>query len=509
MWQRYTFDDVRTIAHYLGSILLLGALAMLAPIITSIAFHEWDAAYRYVFAAGVSSTIGGIMRMMRIVPGHRMSRQQAIAVTGFAWIALALVGAIPLFMSPHYATFSDALFDTVSAFTTTDASVITDLDHLSHADNMWRFVMNFAGGLGLVVVALSLGIFGGVVNSSLYSSEGRAERVLPNVVQTARFIFRFTINFTILGGLILGIVLIVHGMQPDRAFLHGTWLAMSGFMTAGSTPMSTSITYYHSITVEVVLMVFMIFGSINFALQGEIWSGRPLSFYRDTEVRTGAVWWLIMLVIFIFALHSASLVYNLPTLMRTGLFHFVSAATTSGFVMLGTNQTNVVFSSGAILVLTLVMAIGGSSGSTAGGIKVQRLAVILKSALETVKTTSSSESVRIVTSYFHIARCRLDAPEIREAMTVTILFTAMYIIGALVGIAYGYDATQALSESVAMASNSGITAGITSAGMYPLLKAVYIIEMWMGRLEFVALISLAVRIFVSVKPRSWGRKRYY
>lgn len=501
MWQRYTFDDVRTIAHYLGIILVLGAFAMTAPLAIAILFQEWDAAYRYAFGVGVTLSLGGIMRMSRIVPGHHMTRQQAIAVTGFAWILLALVGAIPLFLSPHYASFSDALFDTVSAFTTTDVSIISDLNHLSHADNMWRFVMNFVGGLGLVVVALSLGIFGAVANPSLYSSEGRSEHVLPNVMQTARFMFRFTISFTLLGGLLLGAILVFHGMEPVRAFLHGVWLAMSGFMTAGLTPMSTSITYYHSIGVEAILMVFMIFGSINFALQGEIWAGRPISFYRDTEVHTGVVWWLIMLVVFIFALHSSNLIYNLPTLMRTGLFHFVSAATTTGFATMGTGQSAVVVPSGAALVLTLVMAIGGSAGSTSGGIKLQRLAIIAKSALETVKSTSSSESVRIVTSYYHIARQRLDAPEIREAMTVTILFISMYIIGTLVGIAYGYDATRAVAESVAMASNSGVSAGISAAGMYPLLKFTYIIEMWMGRLEFVALISLAVKIFVSVKPR--------
>ncbi len=507
MWQRYTLNDVRTIAHYLGIILMLGAAAMVAPLVIALAFQEWDAAVRYSFAVGVAFSAGGILRMMRVDPGH-MSRQQAIAVTGFAWIVLALVGAIPLFMSPHYASFSDALFDTVSAFTTTDVSIISDLNHLSHADNMWRFVMNFSGGLGLVVVALSLGIFGAVADSSLYSSEGRSEHVLPNVVQTARFIFRFTISFTILGGCVLGFILLFHGMDPARAFLHGVWLAMSGFMTAGFTPMSTSITYYHSFAVEAILMVFMIFGSINFALQSEIWAGRSISFYRDTEVRTGAIWWLVMLVIFIFALHSANYVYNLPTLMRTGMFHFISAATTAGFVTLGTSQTNAVFSSGALLVLTLVMAIGGSAGSTAGGIKIQRLAIILKSALETVKTTSSSESVRIVTSYFHIARRRLDTPEIREAMTVTILFISVYTIGALAGIAFGYDAIQALSESVAMASNSGITAGISAAGMPTLLKFIYIAEMWMGRLEFVALISLAVKIFVTIRPRS-KRKSWF
>ena len=500
MWQRYTLDDVRIICHYLGVVVLFGGVAMCAPLVIAVVFQEWDAAERYLFAAGVSFTLGALMRMLHVMPGQ-MSRQQAIAVTGFAWIVLALVGAIPLFMSPHYATFSDALFDTVSAFTTTDVSIVVDMDHLSHADNMWRFVMNFCGGLGLIVVGLSLGIFGRMANSNLYSSEGRSEHVLPNVVQTARFIFKFTLSFIVIVGALLGAVLIVHGMEPPRALLHGTWLAMSGFMTAGATPMSTSVAYYHSIALETILMVVMIFGSINFALQSEIWAGRSTSFFRDTEVRTGVIWWFSLLVVFAIAMSQSPLMHGLPTIMRTGMFHLVSAATTTGFVTLQSGAVKAVFPPSAVLVLILLMSVGGSAGSTSGGIKIQRLAIIAKSAFETVKNTASAGSARIVTNYYHVARRRLDASEVREAMTVFIMFITMYAVGTLAGIACGYEAADALAESVAMASNSGITAGISSANMVPFLKFVYILEMWMGRLEYATLIALSVKMFVSLKPR--------
>lgn len=509
MWQRYNLNDVRTIAHYLGVILLIGAVAMLAPLVIAVAFAEWNAAARYLFGVGVSFTVGGALRMLRVVPGN-MTRQQAMAVTGFAWIVLSIVGALPLFLSPHYATYVDALFDTVSAFTTTDVTIISDLDHLSHADNTWRFVMNFAGGLGLVVVALSLGLMGRVTDSSLYSSEGRSEHVLPNVVQTTRFIFRLAVTFIAISGVILGVVLLVHGMEPVRAFLHGFWLSMAGFMTAGATPMSTSVAYYHSFTVEVVLMVIMICGGVNFALQSEICSGRHLSFLRDTEVRGGFIWWLVMLIAFIASICSAEYgamyVDRLPILMRTGLFQFVSAATTTGFTTLGSSQMNAMLPSGSLLVLTLVMSVGGCAGSTSGGIKLQRLAIVSKAAYETLKNTASADSVSIVTSYYHIGRRRLNSPEVREAMTVFIMFVTTYIIGGLAGVACGFDALPAISESVAMASNCGISAGIASASIPLFLKVTYICEMWMGRLEFVALIALSVKIFVSLRhiPRKKG-----
>lgn len=499
MWQRYTFEDFRTIAHYLGTILVMGGFAMLAPFIVAIFFGEWDAARRYLIGTGISLISGGALRLSLISPGQ-MTRHQALAVTGFAWIALSLVGAIPLFLSSHYSLYTDALFDSVSAFTTTDATLVSDINHLSHADNMWRFTMNFFGGLGLVVVAISLGLFSSVSGSNMYSSEGRSEHVLPNVVQTARFILRFTLVIIAIMGACLATVLVIGGFPAPTAILHGIWLAMSAFMTAGATPMSTGVVYYHNFALEILLMVIMIMGSISMVIQSEIRAGRTESFSRDSEVHMGIVWWLVTLGIFVASMCGTQISSPLPMLMRTGLFSFVAAATTTGFVDLNTSQAAAVLPSGAILLLTLVMAVGGSAGSTAGGIKLQRLSIIAKAALETVKNTASSESVRLVTDYYHIGRRHLEAPEIREAMTVFIMFIAMYIIGAMVGIAFGYDALTSITESVAMASNSGISAGISQVGMPLFLKMVYILEMWMGRLEYVALIALAVKIFVSLKP---------
>lgn len=499
MWQRYTFNDFRTITHYLGVIVSLTGVVMLIPVIVGLLFQEWNASARYFFASGVALVLGGVMQLARIAPGH-MTRQQALAVTGFAWIIVSSVGAIPLFLSAHYAVFSDALFDSVSAFTTTNASIISDLDHLSTADNMWRFLMSYSGGLGLVVVAVSLGLFDGMAGSSMYSSEGRSEHVLPNILQTTRFIFRFTLSVTLIAGALLAVILITKGFPGIDAMIHGVWLAGSSLMTAGSTPMSTGITYYHSMGVELILMVLMIFGSINFALQSEVIAGRSRFFYENSEVHAGVLWWIFALVVFIAALCGSQFADGLPLLMRSGLFSFISAATTSGFTMMTSAQVAAVFPSGAILLLTLLMAVGGSAGSTAGGIKLQRLAIIVKAAIETVKYTASADSVRLSTEYRHIGRHRLEMGEIRDAMTVFILFIVVYIIGAMVGIAFGYDALTALTESVAMASNSGLSAGISQVGMPMFLKVVYIVEMLMGRLESVTLIALAVKIFVSVKP---------
>ena len=499
MWQRFTFYDFRVIGHYLGVLLVLEAAALLLPLLTAIIAQEWEPASRYLIAVGLALTVGTLLRMLRITPGH-LNRTQAVAVTGFAWIMVALVGAVPLYLSVHYTTFVDALFDSVSCFTTTNASVIAFPNHIAHADNMWRFIMNYTGGMGLVVVALSVGLLARGSTSSLYSSEGRSEHVVPNVVETARFIFKFSAAIILSAGVVLAIVLCFMGMSMSRSFLHGIWLAMSGFMTAGLAPMSTSITYYHSVVVEFILMTLMVFGGVNFALQNEVWRGRFELFPRDIETRTALVWWIGMLIVFVVAASASSLGGGLPALMRTGFFTFVGAATTTGFTTMTSNQMAALLPSGAVLVLALLMAVGGATGSTAGGIKLKRVAIVAKSAFETMKNSVSSESVRNVSSYNHLGRVLLDEGEVKDAMTVTMFYILVYIIGALAAIAMGYDAVSSISESVAMASNSGMTT-ITASTMPTLLKIVYMLEMWAGRLEIVTLIALALKIGASMAPR--------
>ena len=156
MWQRFTPYDLRVIGHYLGTLLLFFAALMALPLATALVFQEWEPAARYLAAIGITMVAGCSLRFLRIEPG-RLDRRQALAVTGFAWVVLALFASFPLYFSGHYMTYLDAVFDGVSGLTTTGASLIVDLDHLSYADNMFRFAMHALGGLGLIVVALSSG----------------------------------------------------------------------------------------------------------------------------------------------------------------------------------------------------------------------------------------------------------------------------------------------------------------------------------------------------------------
>jgi trk system potassium uptake protein TrkH len=505
MWQRFTLYDLRVVGHYLGTLILFFAVLMLVPFGTALVFQEWEPAARYLVSIGIAIIIGAGLRFLRIEPG-RLSRRQALTVTGFAWVVLGLIASIPLFFSGHYATYLDAVFDGVSGLTTTGASVIVDLDHLSYADNMFRFAMHMLGGLGLIVVALSFGLFGRG-GASLFSSEGRSEHVVPNVVQTTQFIARITlIIVSVATVIIMGLCLLL-GMEPARAFLNALWVSTSGFVTGGFAPMQLSIMYYHSFPLECILMVLMLLGSISFVLYAEVWKGNVAAFFRDLETKTMVLWLVVMAFVFTATLASWPLFSDMLAILRRGLFTIISVSTTTGFQVITTNQITTAFSNGAFLTLAFIMAVGGSSGSTAGGIKFSRMGIIFKSIVANVKETLAPDSARVVVSYNHLGRRTLTPELVKEAMTVFILYVITYVLGALVGIAHGGEAIPAIFESVAMTSNGGITTSLAQAGMPATLELFYILQMWAGRLEFMTLFALIVEIGASLVPRSKGRLR--
>lgn len=471
----------------------------MVPLIVSILFQEWEASARYVLAIGVSLIFGTLLRLCRVRPG-RLTSQQALAVVGLAWFVLAIISSLPLFYSGHYASYLDALFEGVSGLTTTGASLVMDLEHMAMADNMWRFTMHFIGGLGLAVIALSLGFMGRGV-SGLYGAEGRSEHVVPSVVNTTRFISVIAILVIMITAFVLTVFCIVGGMDPARAFFHSMWIAITDFATGGFAPTSQSIAYYHSYPMELVSMVIMLLGSVSFALIVAFWQGKTTFFFADFEIRTGAIWLLVVGGIFIASLAASSAFSDLPAMLRRGVFMIIAASTTTGLQNVTGNQLVTVFSSGAFLVLAILMAVGGSSGSTAGGLKLSRIGLIAKSAVSTIKEALSPDSAVVSVTYNHLGRRVLSTQDAKTAMTVSALFFITYLLGSLAGIAFGYDASMSIFEAVAMGSNGGLTCGIATQGMPPLLEIIYILEMWAGRLEVITLLALICKVVVSILPQ--------
>jgi trk system potassium uptake protein TrkH len=287
MLPRFNKNDMRTVAHYLGILVLIFGAVMLAPLVVSVVCAEWEASYRYILGISIALTTGSVLRLAKIDP-QRMSRKHAIAITGMIWIVGAVLAAVPLYLSGHYASFLDTVFEGVSGLTATGLSLVQDVDHMSMADNMWRFTMQFVGGQGVVVVAISLGLFARTGNK-LYASEGREESVVPNVMNTARFIWKFALAAVLLGTVVMTVILLLTGMEPARGFFHALWLTIGAYDTGGFAPGSLSLVSYHSWPLEIAAMLLMMIGALNFALVAQIHKGNWREFVQDIEVRTLAL----------------------------------------------------------------------------------------------------------------------------------------------------------------------------------------------------------------------------
>jgi trk system potassium uptake protein TrkH len=157
--------------------------------------------------------------------------------------------------------------------------------------------------------------------------------------------------------------------------------------------------------------------------------------------------------------------------------------------------------SGAFFMIAVAMVMGGSAGSTSGGIKALRVGLIAKGIVAKIKGMLAPESAHITTSYQHVGKRLLSNDILSASMVITALYVISYLIGTLIGIAYGYEAIPATFESISAASNAGLSAGVATPDAPILLKIVYILQMWMGRLEFLTLLALFASMIVSLKPR--------
>lgn len=205
MWVRFTLAEARGIAHYLGILVCGTALAMALPLVTAVLLGEWEPALDYCVGIAISAVLGLVL-MLSDVTAPPLSQRQSLLISAMAWFLAAGVGAIPLALSGNYGSYLDALFDAMSGFTTSGLTVAQDLDHMAAAHNMWRHLTHLIGGQGIIVAAISLAIAlkGGAF--SLYLAEGRDERILPNVLHTARFIWFVTAVWVTFGTILLTVI---------------------------------------------------------------------------------------------------------------------------------------------------------------------------------------------------------------------------------------------------------------------------------------------------------------
>jgi trk system potassium uptake protein TrkH len=505
MWVPATSSDLKTVLHFLGMLLMGIAMAMLVPLVLALLLAEWAPALDYMIGFGVA-LFAACSLMLFDVRADSLNRRQALVVTALVWIVGSAAAAVPLFFSQNYLTYLDALFDSMSGLATTGLTVIVDLDHMAWSHAMWRHLLHLIGGQGIVVAALSFAVARGGGAFALYQAEGRDERILPNVQHTARFIWFVTAVYVTLGTLALSIAMLLEGIPLGSALLNAFFICIAAFDTGGFAPHSQSLLYYHSWLIEGVTMVLMLAGTMNFALQADMWRGDIKEMATNIETRTLA---LNMFILTAFASLGVATFGVLGTggeFARKVMFHIVSAHTGTGHQTIYAPQWALTLGGAGIAAVILAMGAGGAVSSTAGGIKALRIGAIVKAVVLSIRRALAPDSAVIKSRYHHITDKTLTDQVISASMTVFILYMITYITGALVGMAYGYPAGDALFESTSAAGGVGLSIGITSAAMPTGMKWLYIIQMWAGRLEFLALMALVAAMIISV-PRTLRRKR--
>lgn len=481
--------DLAVVALLVSRAVLVVSAAMLLPAALGLVLGELDAALGLVLGACVGISLGAVAEL-RLPSLQEVRWSDGMVASGLTWLVAPLVCAIPLFVSGHVDSFADAYFDAMSGLTCAGLSVLQDLDHLPDSLNLWRHVMHFLGGQGIVLVVLTF-FAGGGGATGMYAGEAREDKILPNVRRTASFIWRASLVYAAIGTAALTSALLASGMRLGGAVLHASSLFMAAFDTGGFSPRSSSIGYYHSAPLEAVLIVLMVLGSISFTVHYLLWQGQGRELLRNVETRVLAATFALLFAILAFGLVGGGVYGDWVSTMRRGLFQMVSAHSGAGFASI----PGPVFSTGwgvlAPGALVIAMGIGGMSGSTTGGIKGIRLALVGKSIGLVARRAALPPDAHIVTDYHHLRRRRVDPDAARAAMTVLLLFLFLYVIGAAVGLFYGIPLEEALFESTSAAGGVGLTTGITAPGMPDGLMWTYIAQMYLGRLEFISALVLA------------------
>jgi trk system potassium uptake protein len=483
-------DDLRLIGRFTGKVVYGVGVALLVHAPVAAALGERNEAYAFLIAAAIAIAVGAGSQIL-LHTGARFTASHGLATVALVWIVAPVFGALPLLLSGHYAYPIDAYFEAMSGFATIGLSLVNDVDHLARSVNLWRHAMHFLGGQGIVIVVLTIFATTGGALGTMYAGEGRAERILPNIVHTARFIARVLALYATLGIPALWAALVHAGLSPGTAVFHALTLFSTAFHTAGFAPMSASAAFYRSPYVEAVLMVLMVAGAFSFALHYQLWQGRRRELTGNLETRMLATSILGVFAIAAIGLARAGTYTEAGELFRIGFFQILSAHTTTGLAVVPGRMFVTDWGALAPAMIVTAMALGGMAGSTAGGIKAIRVGLLLKGLRRDVRTVLMPEDAAVVETYHATTKRILRDTQVRGAATILLLYFVLYLGGGMLGLFYGYELQLALFESTAAGATGGLSVGLARPDLELGLKIVYIAQMLLGRLEFVAVFALA------------------
>ncbi len=511
---RYVLKQLGLLLLVLSGVLL--AMGFVFYVVEAVLHHDVKPTARWAVAA--SGLIGGLLGFglwwMGRKAGRHLGRREALLLVAVSWLVGAAFAGLPFFLWAHwpgtdaatehpFRDFYDCYFEAMSGLTTTGATILSDIETVPDSLLLWRAFTQWIGGLGIVVLFVAVLPSLGVGGKRLFQIEAPGpapEGLQPQIRQTARVLLYIYLGLTVAEIL----ALLVAGMSVFDAVCHTfTTLATGGFSTK-----TTSIGHYNALSIDIVVIVFMVLAGVNFGLYFALLRRRWGTVLRDPELRTYAILLSTGAVVVVLCLLRQSMTLTTGEMItagagnaiRHGVFSTVSVATTTGFCT--TNFDTWPFAAKSVLVL--LMFIGGSAGSTAGGIKMIRIWVAFKVLLAEIEHVFRPNVVRPVRVGRSIVDDQLKLATISYILGIVVLFAVgsfCVMVFERFNATATCDYTTAAGASIACLFTIG--PGLAQVGpvenygwMTPCSKMLLALWMALGRLEVFAIIVL-------LTPRFW------
>jgi trk system potassium uptake protein TrkH len=480
-----------TILDGLGLILAIFSLAFLAPIWTGVWYDEPGG--RLVLAYGVPIaiclTLGLGLRALMHGRYEQIRSGEALVLVALAWMAVALVSAIPFLGIGVLDSPVDAFFESMSGFTSTGATVITGLDEAPKSILLWRAMSQWLGGMGVIVLSVAVlsRFFGGGAAALIMRAEAAGHtvsRMAPRIAQTARLLWGIYMLFTIAEVAMLLLVGRVVGKEVTLfdAVCHAfATLPGGGFGTHDN-----NVAYWNSPAIESVLVIFMLAGATSFLLHYRALHLDWRAYLRDPEFR---FWMMVIALAIVFVTGDLAVrgIYTVDASFRYSVFNVVSLITTTGF----TNVDYNLWPASSQLVLLSLIIMGSMMGSTSGALKMTRVMIMLKSVRVLVSKLIHPHAVVRV----KLGNIVITDEHVANTGTYVLLYLATIFIGTVLVSLAGVDIVTSLGSAVTCLGTTGPGLGITGpvstfATLPAFSKLVLTFLMWFGRLEILGCLLL-------------------
>ncbi len=470
----------KTVFFLIGILLIVLGASMLAPYSLQIIFKENS--HSFISASFVTIFIGVLFVLANLEREFKLNLRQTFLFSSLAWIMVALFGSLPFLLSTQNFTLSEAFFESMSGITTTGATIISDLDNSPKSILLWRAIMQWLGGIGIVVMAITILPLLKVGGMQLFKMEGpdSTEKILPRTIEVATIIISTYIALTFLCGFFYW----TFGMSIFDSVSH----AMTTIATGGFSTHNDSIGYFNSSNIEIVASIFIILGSIPFISYLKFVQGNKKVFFQDVQIR-GLIYLLALSIIVMFLyllfINNES---NLFDKIRISSFNVISILSGTGYV---TDDFGL-WGKFSLIFFLLLMFIGGCAGSTACGIKIFRLQMLLIFLKNQIKKIISPNSV-IILKYNNQ---KISDSFINSVIIFIFTFLFIFLIIAMLLSISGLDFITSISGAASSISNVGPGLGdiIGPNGNYKdipdISKWILSAGMLLGRLELFAVLVL-------------------